>query len=838
MNENLALTESSKQAITIARAFAREFRHETFSPAHLLKALLHKEVALAPFLQSIGKDVHYLADWADVRIESYPKSGKAPEEPKGDKQVSTVFEEADNVRLKLGLHEISPICLLVALAKPNIGFTPDQLKTFPILEKEILDLYLSDTSVQGAILPTMGNNGSQGGAKSTGALLKYCIDRTSKAKEGKYDAIIGRDKEVRMVTEVLGRRSKPNVILTGEPGVGKTALIDGFCLNIVAGDVPETLKNASVFELDLGALIAGASYKGEIEDRLKNIVKEVKQFEKPILFIDEIHTLFDPQGPAGNGAANLLKPELARGELTVIGATTNEEYRKIFEKDDAISRRFETLRIEEPDIKAAIKMLEKILPKFEEHHKLKVAKAAVADCVIFAKRYSKDRRLPDSAVDLLDRTMAAIKMMSDTTAQEVGKLRISFEELRALKDQDAVERLSELRWFHTVLRNKVSPVILSQAEDEIDPNKIESPDALEDFIHKLISRLEELSLNTAKDTVERSDIAAVVSYKTGIPLGKIQSGEAEKLKTIDVHLRKRVVGQDIAIQAIADAIYESRSGLNKPGQPIGGFFLSGPTGTGKTELVKAIAEYLFNDEKAMIRFDMSEFKEEHSTSLMIGSPPGYVGYENGGELVNKIRQNPYSVVLFDEIEKAHKAVFDIFLQVLDEGKLNDRLGKTGDFSNSIIFFTSNIGSEWIIEKFGKNEVPKSSDLIEIMAKHFRPEFLARLTEVVPFAPISEDLVVKILDIHLKGLLELLDKQGIKLTIDAEAKKKFALTGFTPKYGARQINGVIRNQLRRPISKMIIGGQIKKGDHIIIKMKGDDEVVWEVISQEVAKELVG
>lgn len=733
-----------------------------------------------------------------------------------------VFEEADSIRIKLGLDTISPICVLAAIAKPGVAFSSEQLKSFPVIEKEVLDVYFKEGSIQQAVKGPETDKPSATG----GALYKYCIERTALAKEGKTDPIIGRDKETRMMMEILCRRTKPNVIITGEAGVGKTALIDGFSLDIVNNKVPTQLANSFVFELDLGALIAGASYKGEIEDRLKNILKEVKQFPKSILFIDEIHMLLDNKGSGiGGGAANLLKPELARGEITVIGATTNDEYRKFIEPDQAFTRRFEVLNVSEPGEEAAEKMLNRLAPKFEEHHQLKIDKDAIRDCVRLSKRYLKDRRLPDVAIDLLDRTMAAIKLMVDTNKQDLDNLKVEFEKIKSNSAVSEYELFNDYKWLNTVLQNKISPVLLGKLEDATQADKFETAQEYEDFLRESLDKLR-LFADDKKSDVSKEDIAAVVSYKTGIPLGKIQAQEKEKLLNMDGILKKRVVGQDYAVKAIADSILESRSGLNKKGQPMGSFFFLGPTGTGKTELAKSIAEFLFNDEKAMIRFDMSEFKEEHSAALLYGAPPGYVGYEEGGMLVNKIRQKPYAVLLFDEIEKAHPSVFDTFLQILDEGHMHDRLGKEGDFSNALIIFTSNIGSEWIAEQFGKGELPASNKLMEIMTKYFRPEFLARLTEIVPFAPINEKNIVRIFEIQMKSLLEALDKQGIAIEVSEEAKKHLALNGFTPKYGARQISGVIRNQLRRPISKYIIAGELKKGNEVKVDFQ-KEALTWEI-----------
>ncbi|QXV65588.1 ATP-dependent Clp protease ATP-binding subunit [Mucilaginibacter sp. 21P] len=819
----LNLSESVKTAVRVAQSLAKEYHHKEFGPAHLLKGLLHQEVGLKNFLSSIGKDAAYIGDWADVRIEDYPQAINVPDEMLGNDAVKAVFEEADNVRVKLGLDAITPVCILVALAKPNVGFDAGQLKSFPIKEKEILDVYIQDESVQQAVAPSLADNTSVESPKSGNALLKYCIDRTDLARQGKVDPIIGRDKETRMIMEILSRRTKPNVIITGDAGVGKTALVDGFALDIINNKVPQSLQNVNLLELDLGSLIAGASYKGEIEDRLKNILRELKQQEKAILFIDEIHTLLDNKGPIGGGVGNLLKPELARGEITVIGATTMDEYRKIIEPEQAFSRRFEVLQVAEPDIDTAIKMLEKLVPYYEEHHHLKIDNDAVKDCVRLAKRYMKDRRLPDSAFDLMDRTMAAIRLMNDTSDMTLLELNEKLEGLRA----DEASRVADYKWLYNLMQNKTSAVLLGKLEDEAQVSTFETIEEYATYFGKNLPSLSEFAKDKTS-TVNKYDIAAVVSHKTGIPIGKIQAQEKERLLNMESFLKKRVVGQDQALKAVSDAILESRSGLNKKGQPIGSFFLLGPTGTGKTELAKSIADFLFNDEKAMIRFDMSEFKEEHSAALLYGAPPGYVGYEEGGLLVNKIRQQPYAVLLFDEIEKAHPSVFDIFLQILDEGHIHDRLGKEGDFSNALVLFTSNIGSEWVADQLTKGNMPTSAQLMEIMGGHFRPEFLARLSEIVPFAPISEDNVVRIFDIQLKSLIESLDKMGISFEISDEAKSMLALGGFTPKYGARQLSGVIRNRLRRPISRYLISGELKKDQTIKIgKNAESDELTWSI-----------
>ncbi|MDH7464168.1 ATP-dependent Clp protease ATP-binding subunit [Chitinophagaceae bacterium 26-R-25] len=818
------LNETLQSVFHIAKAFAKENYNEQFGAAHLLRALLHKEGGLEDFLMAHGKDIYYMREWAEVRIDEYPKVTHLPEEPSADESIDKIMNGSDEVRLRLGFSDVSSLCILAAIVKPYTAFTAPQLKSFPVKESDFLQLINIvplNTEDEGAFLNGQDRNGIQ---QSFSNLQKYCKDRTALAENGKLDPIIGRERETRQMIEILSRRTKPNVIIAGEPGVGKTALVDGFAQLIIEEKVPGHLLNAKVLELDLGSVVAGASYKGEVEDRLKKIITEIKQLDRAILFIDEMHVLLDAKGPIGSGAGNLLKPELARGEITVIGATTLEEYRKIIEPEQAFNRRFELLQITEPDIATAEKMVELLTPHYEKHHGVKVEKEAIGECVRLAKRYIKDKRLPDAALDLMDRTMAAIRMMNETSEKDIAEIKVQWDKMKTLSLKSEEERLTEFTGFNSYLKNKLSPVLYGMLTDEAEPSQIDSITAYTNYLEKTIASLEELS-KEKREVVGKLEIAAVVASKTNIPIGKIQTQEKEKLLNMENYLKRRMVGQEHALKIISEAIIENRSGLNKPGQPIGSFFLLGPTGTGKTELAKSIAELLFNDEKAMIRFDMSEFKEEHSAALLYGAPPGYVGYEEGGLLVNKIRQQPYSVVLFDEIEKAHQSVFDVFLQIMDEGHMHDKLGKEGDFSNALVLFTSNIGSDFITKKFEDNEIPASTELMERMSASFRPEFLGRLTEIVPFGPITEEMAVKIFDIQMRGLYDLLKKQSIRLTLSDAAKRVLALTGFTPKYGARQIAGVIRQQLRRPLSRKIINGDVQHGSHVMIDIDEQNQITW-------------
>ena len=823
----LITDESAKQLIHIAQSIARENYNATYGGSHLLQALMHKDIGLRDFLSSIDKDPSYIYDWADVRIEEYPKTGNLPSEPIPDEKIDKILEEADEMRLKLGLDEVNPLCILTAITKANVVYTAQELKSLPLREHEILNHFQGESKQ----INKQENNllsGFQDSKLSFPAITAYCVDMTKMAADGKIETIVGRDKELRQLVEILCRKTKPNVIIVGEPGVGKTALLEGFASEINIGNVPELLKEATLLELDTGALLAGTSYKGEIEDRLKKVINECKKINKAILFIDEIHALLDSKGSAGN-VANLLKPELARGEITVIGATTQEEYRKIIEPERAFDRRFEVLMVEEPDEAACVKMIKEILESYKEHHGVDVDENSLGDCVKLAKRYSKGKKLPDSAIDLLDRTMASIKMLDELSEGELQKWKENYEEIIKETPEDDPLLIDELLWNFQLLQNKLSPILWGSLSEQhvldnsMDVSQIKK--VIDETFDELIKHA-----SVKREKVGTLEMAAVMASKTGIPIGKIQSGEKEKLMNMEDLLKKRVVGQDHALKTLADAIIENRSGLNKPGQPIGSFFLLGPTGTGKTELAKSMAELLFNDESAMIRFDMSEFKEEHSAALLYGAPPGYVGYEEGGMLVNKIRQQPYAVVLFDEIEKAHSSVFDVFLQIMDEGKVHDKLGKEGDFSNSLILFTSNIGSEQIVEHFERNEIPNAKSLLKIMTDsgRFRPEFLARITEIIPFSPITEGMAENIFKIQLKPLRNALQRLGMTFEISDAAVKELALNGFSSKYGARQITGVIRSQIARPISKRIVREEVKAGENISVDWNEEKkELEWEI-----------
>ncbi|SFC00001.1 ATP-dependent Clp protease ATP-binding subunit ClpA [Algibacter lectus] len=803
------------KVVHIAHQIAKEYQHENYGTAHLIKAALNKDFALMRLLFSNDIDVYFIEEWANVHLESYPKRSHNHKDITADSDAQTVLVEAEDVKTTLDDNYPDLLSLFIAAITPGVGFSFDQLKSLPVTHTQLSDKFKDSataTSKKSANVDSNSNGDN---------LDKYATNKLIDAATGKYDFIIGRDKELKQISEILNRKSKPHVIILGESGVGKTALIECFAAAIYNGNIVDSLKDATLFEVNTSILLSAASYKGEIEDRLLNIFKESRNYQKPIIFIDDFHTLLEDKS-TNKSIANAIKSEINTGGVTLITATTSENYRKLIAVDEGLERRMETLQVEEPDDELAFRMISNNAKLYTEHHELSISDDSIREIIRLAKRYLKEKSLPDSGIDLIDRTMSAVKVSKQSLPKDIDSLKSEFLDLQKennKKTQD--QRLEELDWFYLSLTNKVSAIVLDQYLDE-DPTNHKT---IEEKQASIIALLEKIKTHAEKDITEvtDSDLAAMVSIITGIPAGKVQTQEKERLLDMEDTLRKRVIGQDVAIKTISDAIVESRSGLSKPGQPIGSFFFSGPTGTGKTELAKSLAEFLFNDENAIIRFDMSEFKEEHSAALLYGAPPGYVGYEEGGVLVNKIRQKPYAIVLFDEIEKAHQSVFDVFLQILDEGKLHDRLGKEGDFSNAVILFTSNIGSDFISKTMEKGDVPTSNQLTDIMSNYFRPEFLGRITEIVPFAPISEKIAVSIFNLHLKKeLLNMAERLGITLEINEETRTYLALNGFSPVYGVRPLKGVIRNQLKRPLAKMIIADEIKPPQ--VVEIKLEDNIV--------------
>ena len=812
---------------TIANSFAEEYCSDAIYPAHLFKAILHKEIGLVNFIESeLDKDYYYLQDWADVQMQLAPRAVRPMRDLEFSEESQAVIEEAENYQVKFNLDECTDVCVLASLVTPGVGFTFDQLKTLPLTPSDISAKMAGGANVEAPYMEGADLTKHTTAVGGKGSLAKYCIDKTAVARAGKLDNVIGFEKEISVIYEILGRKTKANLLITGESGVGKTSLVNGFVRELAADHVPGFLSGAVAYELDTASLGGDAQYKGEVEDRFKNVIMEIEALPNAVLIIESIDKLFDKQGSLF-GASAILKNELSKGRLQLLATSSIDGYTKNIETDKEMVSKLEKITIEEPTADLSLRILKGAIAAYEDYHKLTVDETVMSDAIRLAKRYLTEKSLPDSAFDLIDRTMAQVKTMNDLTGSIIEDLRGKLEDIKGRADsKDTADEalMKELDWLNYELFNKVSCILLAGVDSDTDFSKIATVQERLDFLSGILDKLSELSAEKRTE-LKSDDLSAVVAKQTGIPLGKVQTKERDRLMGAEETLKKRVVGQDHAVKKVLDAVYEARSGLSKKGQPMGSFFFLGPTGTGKTELAKALATFLFGDESALIRFDMSEFKEEHSVALLYGAPPGYVGYEEGGLLVNKIRQNPYSVVLFDEIEKAHKSVFDLFLQILDEGKLHDRLGRVGDFSNALILFTSNIGAQTIVEKFNSGIIPENNELMDIMQGFFRPEFLARLTEIVPFSPITDKIVVSIFDIHLKGLLKLLEEQNITLTLTPEARQAIALRGYNQQYGARPVLGVIRKELRHPISKMMIAGKVKPGDNIEVQLDKESQAVF-------------
>ncbi len=699
------------------------------------------------------------------------------------------------------------------------------------------------------------------------ALNKYAINLNERAKAGKLDPVIGRDDEIRRVLQILSRRTKNNPILIGEPGTGKTAIAEGLAHRIIRGDVPENLKSKQLFSLDMGALIAGAMYKGEFEERLKSVVNEVIQADgEIILFIDEIHTLVGAgKSDGAMDAANILKPALARGELRAIGATTLNEYQKYFEKDKALERRFQIVMVDEPDVQSTISILRGLKERYENHHKVRIKDDAIIAAVELSNRYITDRFLPDKAIDLMDEAAAKLRLEVDSVPEELDVIERNIKQLEiereAIKRENDTKKLAQLKEEINKLKGDSKVLYekwssekalidkIQQAKIEIEKLKFEADKAeregdygkvaeirygkiknLETAIVEHQTKLNDLQGTNAliKEEVDSEDIADVVSRWTGIPVNKMMQSERDKLLHLEDELHLRVIGQEEAIVAVADAVRRSRAGLQDPKRPIGSFIFLGTTGVGKTELAKALAEYLFDDENMMTRIDMSEYQEKFSVTRLIGSPPGYVGYDEGGQLTEAIRRKPYSVVLFDEIEKAHPDVFNVLLQVLDDGRLTDNKGRTVNFKNTIIIMTSNIGSALIRENFEKMNASNHDEVIEItknqvfelLKQSIRPEFLNRVDELIMFAPLNEKQITDIVRLQLSGIQKLLSDSQIHLEIDEEAIHFIARAGFDPQFGARPVKRAIQKLLLNDLSKAILSGTIRQNDTIYVEPDGD------------------
>lgn len=817
ISQNL-FSAGTKKATRLSEELALEYGNFTYSPSHLFWSILNEDVGLSPILNKLGVEIDALQKWSLDHVQRYPKSSRFVSSPKPDDDAKKVLQETQKLCIRYGHESITPIDILEALVTPNVGYSEKEIRRLPLALYEIIEWREANNFSASLLANNSTSNVSYANGTTSndsdidiGILHKYCDDLKKLALDGYIDPVIGRDREIKQLIEILGKRISPNILVIGEPGTGKTSVVGGLMLKILEGSVPSKLKSATIFSLDVsGQLVAGA-FKGEIEERMKSIIKAIKALEdKAILFIDEIHILLDEKGPIGSGVVNLLKPELSKGEITLIGATTQAEFQKFIEKDAAFNRRFSKLVIDEPTELLATEMLKGLASRYEDFHSITIEPQALSTAVSMAKKYIKDKHLPASAIELMDFTMSCAVQMNATSKEVLERL-----------EQEMTDGKLSLKNTFSAMRDQLSELLLGRLEEE---------DELEENISTTFEKLKTWAA-IEKTSINNIDIESITAYKTGIPIGNLRSKEQEKLLNASEILKKRVVGQDHVIEAVVKGLKAFRANLKEPKEPGGIFFFTGSTGTGKTELAKAIAELLFDSEDAMLRFDMSEFQESHSVATLLGAPPGYVGFDAGGILVNNVRKKPYSVVLFDEIEKAHQDIYGIFLQMLTDGRLQDKQGKMADFSNCIVIFTSNAGAEEIVEQFQNGQTPSTEGLKEILrrSKHFKDEFLGRIdSQILPFKPIDEDVARLILNIHYKKFEKILrNRHQVELSISDKLVDDMINRGFSPVYGARPLKNTLKNTLSPPLADKIITKEIEKGDRVNIDVDDNGVLIWEI-----------